>query len=109
MGSRTLKRGDIVLVAIGKPRPAVVVQADDIPTPWAVLLCPLTTTMLDAPLYRPSVQPSSGNGLKSPSQVMVDKVGPALLSRIDRVIGRMEEGDMLRLNVTLAVVFDLGG
>ena len=58
------QRGVIVTVATsgvysGKPRPAVVVQANR----WlqghpSVTLCPLTSTLLEAPLVRIPVNPS---------------------------------------------------
>ena len=60
-------------VYAGKPRPAVVVQADR----WlqahpSVTLCPLTSTLRQAPLVRIAVEPSRRNGLRKPSQLMVD-------------------------------------
>ena len=64
MSAVVLQRGLIVTVAAtgvysGKPRPAVVVQANR----WlqghpSVTLCPLTNTLLDAPLVRLPVTPS---------------------------------------------------
>ena len=109
MGPRTLKRGDVVLVALGKPRPAIVVQSDDVPTPMELLLCPLSTTSPDELVYRPTVQPTLGNRLKSPSQMMTDKVGPIPFSKIGAVIGRLDDSDLLNLNVALAVILGLGG
>jgi mRNA interferase MazF len=68
-----LRRGTVVTVAsarvsTGKPRPAVVVQADR----WlqahpSVTLCPLTSSVVEAPLVRIAVAPSSRNGLQKPS------------------------------------------
>ena len=69
-----MKRGDVVIIADGKPRPAVIVQDDRFATPVDVLLCPLTTTLIDAPLYRIPVAVTPSNGLKVSSQLMVDKV-----------------------------------
>ena len=67
MTALVLLRGLIVTVASpgvysGKPRPAVVVQANR----WlqghpSVTLCPLTSTLLDAPLVRIPVQPNGSN------------------------------------------------
>jgi mRNA interferase MazF len=72
-----LERGLVVTVASpgvqsGKPRPAVVVQANR----WlerhpSITLCPLTSTLIDAPLVRIAVA-SPGNGLRKRSQVMAD-------------------------------------
>jgi mRNA interferase MazF len=102
-----LKRGDIVSVAAGKPRPSVVVQADDIVTPHEILLCPLTTHLLDAPMYRVQIEPDAGNRLKFVSQIMVDKVGPAPRNRVGGVIGRLAPVDLTNLDASLLIVLDL--
>jgi mRNA interferase MazF len=53
-----LKRGDLVVVALpgdyGKPRPALIVQADLFnETHVSVTVVPVTSTLVDAPLFRP--------------------------------------------------------
>jgi mRNA interferase MazF len=72
-----LRRGDIVTVSLrgnqSKPRPALVVQADVFRDLVAVTVLPITSTLVDAPLLRLSVQPSPANGLTQPSQIMIDK------------------------------------
>lgn len=93
---------------MGEPRPAVIVQADAISTAVAILICPFTTTSLDASLYRITIDPTPGNALRASSQLMTDKVGPAIHSRIGGVIGRLDEVDILRLNIALTLVLDLG-
>ena len=80
MRELVLQRGLNVTVAsagvyLGKSRPAVVVQANR----WlqghpSVTLCPLTSTLVAAPLIRPAVDPSSSNGLQKPSQLTADKL-----------------------------------
>ncbi len=76
--ARTVKRGDLVTVSAqgdyGKPRPAIVIQSDFLNAADSVLVVLLTSTIADAPLYRLTVEPTAGNGLKVVSQVMVDKV-----------------------------------
>jgi len=52
-----VKRGDIVLVVVrgdyGKPRPAVIVQSDLYnATHASLLVCLLTTEVVEAPLFR---------------------------------------------------------
>jgi mRNA interferase MazF len=39
----------------------------------SAVLCPLTSTLRLAPLVRIAVEPSRRNGLRKPSQLMVDK------------------------------------
>jgi mRNA interferase MazF len=72
-----LKRGDIVTIAApgnnGKPRPALIIQADvfnDIHS--SITVVPLTSTIIDAPLFRITLDPSRQNGLNRVSQIMVD-------------------------------------
>ena len=65
-----LKRGDVVVVALagdyGKPRPALVIQSDLFnETHASVTIVPLTSTLVDAPIFRLSVEPSRANGLRS--------------------------------------------
>jgi mRNA interferase MazF len=102
-----LKRGDVVLVAAGKPRPAVIVQADVFPTPVEILICPFTTTILQAPLYRLTVLATSGNGLHNDSQLMVDKLGPVRRDFIDKVVGRLGAEDLTRLTEAMTLLLGL--
>ncbi len=76
-----LSRGDVVIAAfpgeLGKPRPAVVLQADELLAVYTtVLACPFTTHLLDAPLLRPPVQPTEENGLQQLSQAIIEKITP---------------------------------
>ncbi len=108
-----MKRGDIVLAALsgdyGKPRPAVLVQTDLAnETHASLVLCPITSTLRDAPLFRLDLEPSEENGLKKPSQVMVDKLGAVRRERAVTVIGRLDDAALVRLNRALAFWLGLG-
>ena len=103
-----MKRGDVVTVALpgalGKPRPAVVVQADIVPPSFrTVTLLPLTSDVQGAPAFRVTVEPSPANGLRKVSQVMVDKVSTHLREKLGPVIGSLDENTMSRVTRTLAV------
>ena len=102
-----MKRGDVILTADGKPRPSVIVQADGVPTPVSVLLCPLSSYLVDAPLYRPKVEPDAANGLEKTSQFMADKTGPIQRERLGPVVGALSPGDLQRLDVALTVILGL--
>ena len=103
----TLCRGTVVTVVSpgvysGKPRPAVVVQADR----WlqahpSVTLCPLTSTLVEAPLVRIAVEPSPRNGLRQPSQLMVDKLFTVPLEAIGAVVGQLEPQALIELDLAL--------
>lgn len=74
-----IKRGDIVLCNLsgdyGKTRPAVVVQSDIFnPTHASVVVCPVTSFLVDSPLFRLEMSPNKKNGLLKKSQIMVDKI-----------------------------------
>lgn len=91
-----VSRGAIVVVAAkgaytGKPRPAVVVQADLFnPTHSSVTLCPITSDCVDAPLFRVALPPGERTGLLAASQVMVDKIVSLPREAIVREIGRCD-------------------
>jgi len=103
-----VKRGDLVTVALpgnfGKPRPALVVQADLFnATHASVTILPITSTALDAPLFRIALEPTPGNRLKVPSQIMVDKVFSVRRDRVGKTIGRVNEDTMVIVGRALAV------
>jgi len=109
-----MRRGDIVIVAapgdFGKPRPAVVVQADSLTESGlgSVILCLLSGTLVEVPLIRLTIEPSPENGLKQRSQIMVDKLLAVSRDRVTKVIGRIDDEQLVRLNRTLAFVVGIG-
>ena len=73
----------------GKGRPALVVQSNAFnETHTSIVVCPITSHLIEAPLFRLSLRPTSDNGLKVPSQVMIDKMNAIKREKINRVIGR---------------------
>ena len=113
MSALVLQRGLIVTVAAtgvysGKPRPAVVVQANR----WlqghpSVTLCPLTSTLLDAPLVRIQVTPNARNGLKKASQLMADKLFTVPTASIGAVVGVLDPDGLSALDLALRAWLDL--
>lgn len=104
-----MKRGDVVTVAAagdyGKPRPAVVVQTDAFPESHSsVVVCQLTSDIVNAPDFRVMVEPSDKNGLRAISQIMADKPVTVRRGRIGRSIGRLDDRDLQRFNIALAFV-----
>jgi len=107
MTAAALRRGTVVTVASpgvssGKPRPAVVVQAER----WlqahpSVTLCPLTSTLRQAPLVRIAVEPSPRNGLRKPSQLMVDKLFSVPSQAVGEVVGQLEPDGLVNLDLAL--------
>jgi mRNA interferase MazF len=107
-----IRRGSVVVVSLpgdyGKPRPALVVQSDLFnETHTSVTVIPITSTLLDAPIFRVTVEPSPGNGLRSISQLMIDKVATVSRSRLRQTVGRVEDDILLRVSRALAVWFGI--
>ncbi len=107
-----MQRGDVVTVAAvgdyGKPRPAVIVQTDALPEiHQSVVICQMTSFLEDAPDFRVTIEPTTANGLRVPSQVMVDKPVTVRRERIGDHIGRLSSQDTARLNIALAFVMGL--
>lgn len=108
-----VKRGDVVVAAFsgdyGKPRPAVVVQTDLAnATHSSVVLCPITSHLENAPLFRLEVTPSRENNLEKSCQIMVDKITTVRKDKVRQVIGRLDEATMVRVNRSLAFWLGLG-
>ncbi len=104
--SLEISRGDFVLVVsvgdYGKPRPALVVQSDLFNgTHHSVTICLVTSTLVDAPLFRVPIRPLKRNGLTVNSHVMVDKVQTARRDRIRRVIGSASQAEMVAVDIAL--------
>ena len=92
----------------GKHRPAVIVQTDAFPDNHAsVVVCRMTSELVDAPDFRVTVEPAPENGLRLKSQVMADKPVTARRERIGQKIGRLGNQDMARLGNALAFVLGL--
>ena len=102
-----MMRGDFVTIAMqgdfGKPRPALVIQADQFGEHTSVTVLPVTSTLVAAPLLRITVQPSAVNGLQKPSQVMVDKAVTMKRSKLGRPFGRIDVDVMVEVERCLAV------
>jgi mRNA interferase MazF len=92
----------------GKPRPALVVQSDLFnETHASITVAPVTSTIVDTPLFRVTVEPSRRNGLRLVSQVMVDKITTVRRQRLGQTIGRLEDDVMLRVSRALALWFGI--
>ena len=102
-----MMRGDFVTIAMqgdfGKPRPALVIQADQFAEHATVTVLPVTGMLVAAPLLRITVQPSAENGLQKPSQVMVDKAITVKRDKIGQVFGRIDGDAIMEVERCLAV------
>ena len=103
-----MTRGDTIIVSLagdfGKPRPAIVIQSDRLIGLQTVIVCPLTTTILESLPLRPVFEPDAANGLRVRSQAMIDRLMTSRLTRVGSVIGRMSDADMAKLDRMLGFV-----
>ena len=108
-----VKRGDLVTVALqgdyGKPRHALVIQSDQFPGTASVVVLPVTSTLVDAPLLRLTVEPDTRNGLRSTSQIMLDKPMAVKTDKIGPVFGSLDDVAMVSVSRSLALFLGLAG
>lgn len=107
-----MRRGDIYIAAArgaytGKPRPVVIVQDDRFDATASVTVCPLTTIPIDAPMLRVAVKLTDSTGIEQPSQIMVDKVTTMPRVNVCDHLGRLTDGDLVRLDRALLVFLGL--
>jgi mRNA interferase MazF len=107
-----VKRGSVVVMVapgdLGKPRPAIVVQAEDFgDNPLSVIVCPISSDIVGTPRVRPIVEPSTKNGLRVRSQIMTDKLIAVRTDRIRQTIGVLEEEICEQLDRALLLVLGL--
>ena len=108
-----MKRGDVAIVAhgeFGRPRPAVIVQADELgDATTTVLVCPITSEVTERLPVRPVMEASAGSGLRRRSQIMTDKMVAVPRERVRQVIGTIDTGTRDRLDQALLLVLGLAG
>jgi mRNA interferase MazF len=107
-----VRRGEIWIAAAGsdyasKPRPAVIVQDDSFDATASLIVCILTSDPTESDLARLPIEPSAMNGLRSPSKLMVDKIGAIPKSKLGKCVGRLSDDDMARLNRAMMVFLGL--
>ena len=102
-----MNRGDLVTIAMqgdfGKPRPALVVQSDRFAEQATVTVLLVSSTLVDAPLFRVNLLPGAANGLLKPSQVMVDKAMTVQREKLGPAFGTVGDEVMLEVGRCLAV------
>ncbi|MBB3964593.1 type II toxin-antitoxin system PemK/MazF family toxin [Rhizobium metallidurans] len=100
-----MRRGDLVTVSMqgdfGKPRPALIIQADQFDLTFNVTVLLLSGTLIDAPLVRVTVAPNAENGLRKISQVMIDKTMTVRREKVGPTFGSLDGDTMLSISSLL--------
>ena len=108
-----MKRGDLVTIAVsgdyGKPRPALVVQDDAFAELSAVTVLRLTSELNDWSLFRVTIEPTPKNGLRKPSQVMLDRGIALPRSKVGPAFGQLSTDDMMAVSQALYRFLGLQG
>ena len=108
-----MKRGDVVLMVVpgelDRPRPGIIVQADELGDTTTILACPLSSDVqaIPHPRLRPIVEPTVANGLRVRSQIMTDKILSQRRERVRQVIGAIDPETIGRLDTALLLVLGL--
>lgn len=107
-----LRRGDLVVAVFGrehgKPRPAVVVQADLFnASHTSLVLCPISSAQTGLGIFRLKLAAAETPGLRRDSEIMVDKLGAVERRRIGQRIGSLSNTQMQAVNTALRIWLDL--
>jgi len=105
-----IRRGTVVLVRLprDKPRPAVVVRSNLLAALSYATVLPITTDLRANVSLRIDIAPSAGNGLRAPSQVMVDWPQTVRFSDMGAAIGSLDPATMRAITRQMAVVLGIG-
>ncbi|RCL02118.1 MAG: mRNA interferase toxin MazF [Candidatus Tokpelaia sp. JSC188] len=108
-----LKRGNVVTIAVqgdyGKPRPAIVVQANQFLSLKSVMVLPLTSDeRANASLFRVVVYPTKENGLRVVSQAMIDKAMPIPIDKVGAAFGSISRQVMREIDRRIVTFFGVG-
>lgn len=107
-----MKRGDVVIAGergsfAGKPRPWLVLQADDfLDDPFSVTVAMISSTA-EAALFRIPVLPSSANGLDEASLILADKIVTLRAMSVIRVAGSIDRLSMTQVENAVRMWLDL--
>lgn len=107
-----MKRGDLLICIppgdFGKPRPAVIVQADLFNDARDTLtVCLITGELIDASLFRVRLEPGPDNRLTKPSDVMIDKLMTLKKDRLGTPLGHLTAAQLHAVNDALRRWLDL--
>ncbi|GAB91820.1 type II toxin-antitoxin system PemK/MazF family toxin [Gordonia rhizosphera] len=106
-------RGEIWTVAGGvyttKTRPAVIVQDGLFDATLSVVVAPMTSHLLDAPLMRIRIPAGEGglSGLDRDSDVMVDKLTAVRRSNVLARVGRLTSEQLVEVERSLMAFLGL--
>jgi len=103
-----LNRGDIAIVIApgdyGKPRPALILQSNAFKQTESVVVALITSDQRPkSMLFRRAILPTDGNGLRQPSDVMLDKLVTIPRLKVSDAIGHLNSTEMAEVSSSLVL------
>ncbi len=103
-----MKRGEIWIASggaeyLGKPRPMVIVQDERFDATDSITLCPCTTTIAELSYFRVLLNPRPENGLREPTEIMVDKISTIARTKLSARIGVLSSEELDLTSRAIAV------
>jgi mRNA interferase MazF len=98
----------VVPSELGRPRPGVVVQADEFNEGLStVFICPVSSDIQEDLPLRPMIEARPSSGLRLRSQIMTDKMIALRRDRVRRILGRIDAETSEQLDRALLLVLGL--
>ncbi len=102
-----MRRGDLTTVALpgdfGKPRPALVIQSNLFADHPSVTILPLSSDLRETPIFRVRLFPDETNGLRAPSDVMIDKIHTVARDKLRGKFGTVSNEQLIEIERAVAV------
>jgi len=73
----------------------------------SITLCPITSQLVDTPLFRIPVERGNGTGLKAHSQIMIDKIMSVPRERIGKKTGKVPDAVLRLVDEALRLWLDV--
>jgi mRNA interferase MazF len=106
-----VKRGDIIITAppspFNKPRPALIVQSLFAAHDETVTVALITSDLSRYGGVRIPIHPTEQNGLRKPSEIMIDNLQTVSLDRIGGLIGEADSATLQRVDLGLRLFLGL--
>lgn len=107
-----INRGDLAIAVApgdyGKPRPVLILQSDAFHETASLIVALITTDQRPvAALFRKAVLPSDQNGLREPSDIMIDKLLTLPRTKIGKTIGHLSSVEMAEITASLALLLGI--
>ena len=107
-----IKRGDIWSVLwtdfVRKPRPALVIQAEEYRLTETDILALITTTENETEVLRIPIKANESNGLQQDSFICLDKLMAIPVANLGKCYGRVSDEVMREVNARLIKILGIG-